>query len=272
MKVRKDEVKRVIEKLREIGGKEEEPPKGVAARFRFGGGIVHVYHTGSITFSGKEREKLESEVVKALSEEVLRGREFPIVGCDEAGKGEFFGPLVVACVWADRNKYRQLLKLGVKDSKRLDERRILELSEEIKNTCHGRVKVLMPEEYNRLYRKYRNQNRLLEEVYLEVLKELLKKHSAKVVVIDKFSKSIGERLKEEFPEVEIVAIPKGEDEPVVAAASIVAKAERLKKLRKMSQELGRKVKEGNLENRELLKEIPKEIRYRFVKEHFNVED
>ena len=271
MKVRREEVKAVIEKLKEIGGKVEEPPEGVEARLRFKEGVVQVYSTGSITVGGKEKEKLEEKVGKAIFEGVER--ELPIVGCDEAGKGELFGPLVVACVYADEKCYEELLKLGLKDSKRLKPEKILELSEKVKKVCSGRVKVLMPEEYNRLYENFKNQNRLMEEVYLEVLEKLFKKKGfPKKVVIDKFSPKVEEVLKENFPQVEFEVKTKGEEEPVVAAAAVVAKAERLKRLAELSKELGFKVKEGNAENRELLRRIPREKLHKFIKEHFSVKE
>jgi len=267
VKVRREEVKKVIEKLKEIGGKVEKPPEGVEARLRFKEGVVQVYPTGSITVGGKEREKLEEKVGRAIFEGVKR--ELPVVGCDEAGKGELFGPLVVACVYADEKCYRELLKLGLKDSKKLKPERILELSEKIKKVCGGRIKVLMPQEYNRLYKKFKNQNRLLESVYLELLEKLLEKKGApKRVVVDRFSQKIEKILKDKFPEIEFEVRTKGEEEPAVAAAAIVAKAERLKRLKELSGELGFEVKEGNAENRELLKKIPGEKLHKFVKEHF----
>ncbi len=272
MKVKREEVGKVIEKLRELGGIEEKPPKGVRARFRFKEGVVQVYDTGSVTFGGKEAKELVEKFKEVLAEKVAKDRKFPIVGCDEAGKGELFGPLVVACLWADRERYKELVKLGVKDSKKLSKEKIEELANKVKKICHGRVRVLRPEKYNKLYGEFKNQNRLLEEVYLSVLRELVKRYGAKVIVVDKFSRRIEERLKEEFPEVEVIAKEKGEDEPIVAAAAVVAKAVRLKELRELSKELGREIEEGNLKARELLREVPKEKRYRFVKEHFKVED
>jgi len=271
VKVRREEVREVIEKLKEMGGKVEEPPEGVEARLRFKEGVVHVYSTGSITVGGKERERLKEKVGRAISEGIER--ELPIVGCDEAGKGEFFGPLVVACVHADERCYGELLKLGLKDSKKLKPEKILELSERIKRVCSGRVRVLMPEEYNELYRKYGNQNRLMEEVYLGVLKKLFeKKGFPKKVVVDRFSLKVEEVLKKEFPEVEFEVKTRGEEEPVVAAAAVVAKAERLKRLAELSKELGFEVKEGNAEVGELLRKIPREKLRKFVKEHFSVKE
>jgi len=265
VKVRREDVEKVIEGLRELGGVEESPPPGVKARFKFKGGVVNVYGTGSITVGGKEREGALKAVEAAVSKAVKR--ELPVVGCDEAGKGELFGPLVVACVWADEECYRELLKLGVKDSKRIKREKLEELADKIKRVCRGRVRVLMPAEYNALYEKFKNQNRLLEAVYLELLRELLKKRGAKEVVIDKFSPRIGELASREL-KVPVKAVKGGEDEPVVAAAAIVAKAERLKRMRELSNLLGRELPEGNAGSLEFLKELPKELKHRFVKEHF----
>ncbi|WP_457681590.1 ribonuclease HIII [Thermovibrio sp.] len=270
MKVRREDLTEVVEGLRKLGGKEESPPKGVYKRFKFDEGIVQLYDSGSIVFGGKGKEKLKRKVEGKLLEKLLEKRKFPIVGCDEAGKGEFFGPLVVACVWADEKGYRELLKLGVKDSKKLGKEKVKELSDKITSLLHGKVKVVWPEKYNELYRKYKNQNRILEEVYLEALKELLRKLKAKEVVVDKFSYNLKPLLEKEFPEVKFKVITKGEDEPAVAAAAIMAKAVRLKALEKLSKKLGFPVKEGNLSNRELLSKIPENLRYKFVKEHFNV--
>jgi len=273
MKVRREEVKRVIEKLKEIGGKAEKPPRGVEARLKFKEGVVQIYSTGSITVGGKEREKLEEKVGRAISEEIER--ELPVIGCDEAGKGELFGPLVVACVYADEKCYKELLKLGLKDSKKLKPQKIEELAEKIRQACKGkgRIRVLMPKEYNRLYEKFKNQNRLLEDIYLSTLEKLIEKWGApKRIAVDKFSPKIEKILRERFPNVKFEVETGGENEPAVAAAAIVAKAERLKRLKELGRELGFEVKEGNAQNRELLSQIPKEKLHKFIKEHFSVKE
>ncbi len=269
MKVRKSEVESLKERLKEIGAKEVEAlDKNVFSRLKLGEGVINIYRTGSITFGGKGKEELERKVEKVL--ESFIPKELPIVGCDEAGKGELFGPLVVACVVADRKCYKELLKLGVKDSKKMKREEILRKAEKIKEACRGKVKVIMPKEYNRLYCKFKNQNQLMEEVYLKLVKAIYEKFNFKKAVIDRFSRGLEEKLKKELPKVDIVVIEKGEEEPVVAAAAIVAKAERLKKIKELSKRLGVEVKEGNTSNPKIIKALKGKDKEEFIKLHFKV--
>ena len=267
MKLERKKAEALVKKLKERGAEEEKPPRYAAYRLRLGGGELTIYESGSIVYSGKGREKLKKEVVEELLK--LEGN-LPRVGCDEAGKGEFFGPLVVACVCADRNCLRELLLMEVKDSKKLSPEKLVEIAEKIKKRCRGAVRVVKPERYNREYEKFKNVNRYLEHLYVELLEKLLERCPAEEIVVDKFSSRLEEILSKRFKGVKVTVREKGESDPVVAAASIVAKAERLKALKELSEELGFEVKEGNVGNRELLERIPKEKLHRFVKLHFNV--
>jgi ribonuclease HIII len=266
MKLEKEKVEKLIEVLKKKGAVEEKPPENVSYRLRKGNGILMVYDTGSIVYSGRERKRLKEEVI----EEILRLEETPRIGCDEAGKGEFFGPLVVSCICADRECLRELLKSGVKDSKKIPKERIPEIAEKIKRSCKGAVRVLKPEKYNEEYRKFGNVNRLLENIYMDLIGKLLKRCSPRKVVIDKFSPNVEKVVRKAFPEINVEAKPCGEDDVVVAAASIVAKNERLRVMSELSKELGFALPEGNVKNREILSKIPKEKRLKFVKEHFKI--
>src|SRR5690348_2813095 len=79
----------------------------------------------------------------------------PHIGTDEAGKGDYFGPLVIAGVYVDAHSASQLLALGVCDSKQLSDAKILSLAEEIKKICHGHGHIVAyhPERYNQLYQE-----------------------------------------------------------------------------------------------------------------------
>lgn len=96
---------------------------------------VAVYEKGpKVVIQGKEAEdfvkyELEPKVTGEARlgyEEVLQPAMFePHLGVDESGKGDFFGPLVVAGVFVDSPIAKQLLALGVVDSKRISsDRRI----------------------------------------------------------------------------------------------------------------------------------------------------
>src|SRR5512132_3284593 len=88
----------------------------------------------------------------------------PHFGVDESGKGDFFGPLVIAGVFADRQSARQLLDLGVQDSKRIgSDARIYSFAKEIRRIARDATDVVAigPARYNELYKKFGNLNSLL---------------------------------------------------------------------------------------------------------------
>ncbi|ADY73081.1 ribonuclease HIII [Desulfurobacterium thermolithotrophum DSM 11699] len=265
----RENIELLVKKLKEKGAKEEKPPPHALYRLRKDKGILTIYKTGNVVFGGKDPSFLKEEVAKVYLQNVTVTTK---VGCDEAGKGEFVGPLVVACVCADKNCLRKLLDLGVKDSKALSREKILKMAEEIKKYCRGRVKVIMPFQYNKLYEKYKNLNRLLEDIYVELIGSLLAKYSPQEVIVDKFSSRIEPLLKEKFKNTSFKVVPKAEKDLVVAAASIVAKAERLKAMEKLSKELGIELPEGNIQNEKVLKIVPEKLIDKFVKLHFKIKE
>ena len=103
----------------------------------------------------------------------------PSIGTDESGKGDFFGPLVCAGVYVDEASAEVLQAMGVRDSKRLSDRRCRELAEGIQVTCHEQYSVveISPARYNDLYEQFRregkNLNTLLAWAHARVLENLL---------------------------------------------------------------------------------------------------
>ena len=264
----REQIELLVKKLKGKGAKEESPPPHALYKLRKDKGILTIYKTGGITFEGKDPSFFKEEVASFYLQNIDKTHR---IGCDEAGKGEFIGPLVVACVYADEKCFKKLVELGVKDSKNLSRERILKMAEEIKKHCRGQVKVIMPSQYNRLYERYRNLNRLLEAVYVEILEKLIEKYHPEKVIVDKFSSKLEEILKDRFKGIQFEIVPKAERDPVVAAASIVAKAERLKAMNRLERELGIELPEGNLDNQKILQLIPSKFRHKFVKMHFKTD-
>ena len=102
----------------------------------------------------------------------------PHFGVDESGKGDFFGPLVIAGVYVDRGIARKFLEVGVQDSKRISsDARIHSLAESIRQIVGGLCEVVLigPEKYNELYRKFGNLNALLGWGHARVIENLLAK-------------------------------------------------------------------------------------------------
>jgi len=267
VKLSRERMEKLVKALRRKGAILEPNPENVAFNLRIGKGRLLIYESGAIVYSGKGKEEVKSATI----EEILKLEDLPRIGCDEAGKGEFFGPLVLSCICADESCLRELLNLEVKDSKKLSKTKVKELASKIKQKCTGIVRVIPPEKYNKLYSEVKNVNRLLEAQYADVLERLIGRNcSPREIVIDKFSEGLENLISNKFPLVKVSAVTSGERDPIVAAASIVAKSERLSFLERASKELGFEIPEGNLNNKVLLKKIPQELRYKYVKLHFNV--
>jgi ribonuclease HIII len=170
------------------------------------------------------------------------------IGTDETGKGDYFGDLVVAGVWADRQVEDTLAGLGVCDSKRLSDNRARELAERIEDLCPVEVVRISPPTYNRLYEKMGNLNKLLAWGHARVLENLLAKVNADLAVCDQFGdeRYVREALMKQGRQIELVQKTGGESDLAVAAASIVARATFLSRLACLSREVGVKLPKGAL--------------------------
>jgi ribonuclease HIII len=153
----------------------------------------------------------------------------PHFGVDESGKGDFFGPLVIAGVYVDRGIARKLMDSGVQDSKRIgSDARIRALAEAIRKDTLGLVDVVLigPAKYNELYEKFGNLNKLLAWGHARVIENLLaKKPECPCSLSDQFAdkRLIEQSLFGHGRKIEIQQRPRAESDIAVAAASILAR-------------------------------------------------
>lgn len=158
------------------------------------------------------------------------------IGIDESGKGDYFGPLVIAGVFATPDQEQQLKAAGVRDSKTLSDAKATSLSAQIRSTCPHTLVVIGPERYNSLYGSFKNLNRLLAWGHARAIENLLEQVSCDRVIADQFGdeRFLHNALMAKGRSVRLIQKPRAEEEVAVAAASIVARAEFLRRL----QELG----------------------------------
>lgn len=166
-------------------------------------------------------------------------------GSDESGKGDLFGPLVVASVLLTREQAEQITALGVKDSKQLTDKQIAALAVKIKaGVTAYKVTSLQPLAYNRLYdamkAERKNLNDLLAWCHAKVLNDLLGEQSFLFAIVDRFCVHdlISRRLKGTPPSFSLLQIPKGERDPAVAAASILARDQYVRDMARLSEKAG----------------------------------
>ena len=168
------------------------------------------------------------------------------IGIDEAGKGDYFGYLVVAGVLVDDEKAAKLKALGVKDSKLLSDLAVSKLAPMIKKVCKHDIVKISPEKYNVLYKKFKSLNKLLAWGHARAIENLLEKNQVDLVVTDKFGDEsfLKKTLFAHGKKAKIEQKVRAESDPAVAAASILARAEFLKTLRKLSLEVGHVLPKG----------------------------
>ncbi len=166
--------------------------------------------------------------------------ETPRIGTDESGKGDYFGYLVVAGVFADAEAQQSLVRLGVRDSKRMTDSKALRLGRALRRDYECQVVRISPAKYNQLHDEMCNVNRMLAWAHARVIEDLLARVDCGLVVSDQFGDEsyLRESLMREGRKVRLVQVPRAEADPVVAAASVVARSVFLETLRGLSRRVG----------------------------------
>jgi ribonuclease HIII len=221
---------------------------------------VAVYEKGpKLVVQGKGTEEfvqftLEPEVLGEARlgyEEVHSPEMFaPHFGIDESGKGDFFGPLVIAGAFVDPAIARTFLNSGIQDSKRIgSDQRIRELAALVRETPGMSVSVVMigPSKYNELYAKFGNLNALLAWGHARVIENLLdQRPDCPRALSDQFAnpRLIKRALMKKGRGILLEQRTKAESDPAVAAASILARERFIDWLRSSGKEFGRELPRG----------------------------
>ena len=170
----------------------------------------------------------------------------PRIGTDESGKGDYFGDLVVAGVYLDATTEPLAQELGVKDSKKLSDKKVLGLAEDIRRAFPHEIVRISPATYNNLYEKMGNLNRLLAWAHARVIENLLPRTGAGMVISDQFGDAavLENALLRAGQQIRLIQMPRGERDLAVAAASILARATFIQRLASLSREVGFELPKG----------------------------
>jgi ribonuclease HIII len=162
------------------------------------------------------------------------------IGIDESGKGDYFGPLVIAAVFVDARTQGELKLMEVRDSKKISDGRVLELAPDIRSICPHSIIAIGPKKYNELYIKIKNLNRLLAWGHAKALENLLERGvTCERAISDQFGdeRLILKALQEKGRRIVLEQRTKAESDFAVAAASVLARAEFLVRLKRLSDEV-----------------------------------
>lgn len=233
---------------------------------------VTFYQSGKLVVQGKGTRDfiefvLEPEVlgqVKLGYEALLDPSLFQArIGVDESGKGDFFGPLCVAGVYVNQGVIEKWTDSGIRDSKAIgSDAAVRKLAKTIRETpgCVHSVVTVGNEAYNRLYSKMRSVNTLLAWGHARVIENLLGQ-SARMVppplkaISDQFASNkstVKNALMDLGRDLELVQRHRAEEDIAVAAASILARDEFIRRLTEMGNRLQLKLPRGASKSVELV--------------------
>ena len=223
------------------------------------------------------------------------------IGTDEAGKGDYFGPLVVAAVYVDAECRETFSDLGITDGKKLSNRRVQNLAASMRCDYAQHIVIVekMPAEYNSLYTAFRrrgqNLNHLLASLHAEAIHILANRVGAAHVLVDKFAKDhlITRQLDQRANNtphlqrgsvraasatlgIEIRQVTKAERDIAVAAASIIARDAFLIAMDRLSETYEMRLPRGAYQvveaGREFVKLHGNDALQNVAKLHFNLTD
>lgn len=219
---------------------------------------VTFYESGKLVVQGKgTRDFVEFLLEPLVLQEAKLGYEVvlnpelvaPRIGVDESGKGDFFGPLCVAGVYVNEAILESWKDVGIRDSKSISsDKRMLELADVIAHTP-GCVQTVVPignEAYNRLHSKSGSVNRVLAWGHARVIENLMQQKDRMRpppvrAISDQFDKdkaTVANALMILGKQIELVQRHKAEEDMAVAAASILARAEYVRRMARMGKDYG----------------------------------
>ena len=193
-----------------------------------------VRHTDLVPPPGPARETPAGEPLADLDQ--------PLVGSDETGKGDFFGPLVVVAARVEPELASRLRAAGVADSKKLSDARALLLAAHLRELVPHAVRRLDPPDYNRAHAEHGNLNPLLASLHAAAIGEVARPGDR--VLVDQFA---DERVMQRAlagRDLRLLQSHRAERNVAVATASVLARAEFLLALRELSERFGVELAKG----------------------------
>lgn len=229
------------------------------------------------SFFDEQSASPSQKLISTLANELV----LPVMGSDESGKGDYFGPLVTACIYVDKKLANQLTTLGVRDSKVLSDPRIVEIAREIRRICqdHFVIVEISAEKYNQIYAKLEKEKKSLNDLlawsHAKAIEELLSKVECQTAIVDQFAdeKLLLEKLQEKGKKLKIIQAHRAESHIAVAAASILARERFINKLDQLGTQYHKKLPKGSSQEvvtvaRELIEINGREILDKVAKLHF----
>lgn len=247
------------------------------------------YNSSKFVIQGKNIATLLDKLSEQFGIEVKNKREnvketssiiAPItyttyIGTDESGKGDFFGPLCVAGVLIDEKNRQLFIDLGIKDSKTLKDADMIKMAQQIQKHSVHSVIAISNTKYNELYANFKNLNKLLAWGHARVIENILEKQPCEYALSDKFGDEslIQNALMKHGKTIKLDQRVRAESDIAVAAASVLARATFVQKMKTMENFYGLKFPKGcnnivKTSSKEFIQKYGKERLIEVCKAHF----
>lgn len=198
----------------------------------------HLNPTKKVEMTNSEDKKKKEKVKEFVDPKIYYANT---IGSDEVGTGDYFGPIVVTATYITKDDIPFLEELGVKDSKKLTDDKILEIVPKIIKKIPYECIILSNKEYNENYNADMNMNKVKAILHNKVLNKMVNKYQADYVVVDQFANPYVyyNYLKGTNYVRNITFITKAEDKCLsVACASLISRFVFLKEFDKLGEKLG----------------------------------
>lgn len=272
---------KLLQDLEQQGFEISTPPHTIFSAKKKGV-ICTLYQSGKIVVQGKESASfiefyLEPEILGSFqfSHPMVGVNLTPRIGIDESGKGDFFGPLCIAGVYAKGEEIAYLQSIGVKDSKTIKDVTICQLANKIKERLIHHIVRINPTKYNQIYDSFKNLNHLLAWGHATTIEFLVQKSGCRNVIVDQFAdpRVVKTALKRKNLEIELTQRHRAEEDLVVAAASILARQAFLEGLDQLGQSISLHLPKGASSStiavgKKILAKWGQESLLRLCKKHF----
>jgi len=238
------ELGRALEGRLSAEGFSFRPVPHAAFSARGAGVVATLYSSGKLVVQGGDPEGFAARFLEGAGvlsggkgdpEEGPQFDEAVLVGSDESGKGDVFGPLVVAAVRLEPGQAGGLREGGVRDCKRMSDAQVRRVGGALQGALPCAVEVLAPPDYNAAYAELENLNLLLADLHARAIRAVARPGDR--VLVDRFAQEslLEERLSQ--LDLELIQRPRAERESAVAAASVVAREAFLRGLDELSERL-----------------------------------
>lgn len=237
-------------------------PQGMKAKTKYKSTSISIYNSNKVMFQGNDAEAIAAQLLPHItqqkspskptsSKQTIQYNKYQCIGSDEAGSGDYFGPLTVCAAYVSKKNVQVLKALGVDDSKKLTDPKIIELAEQLVTFIPHSLLTMHNEKYNEKQKAGWSQVKMKAVLHNEAIKNVTQKINTDeldYIVIDQFAEA------GVYKRYALTDLPlsnktkfetKGESKSIaIAAASIISRYAFVKNMDSISQSTRTEIPKG----------------------------